>query len=140
MIAATNRPDVLDPALARSRTAVPGRDGTLPVALFQFSASLWRCIAPARWNPSFPRHRPGASSICPTPHRCSVQVRPGRFDRKVVVPSPDAAGRLQILQVHTRKKPLDADVDLHEARPPPAGRPGHASRPQLLRALLRLQS
>lgn len=41
-------------------------------------------------------------------------IRPGRFDRKVVVPAPDAAGRLEILKVHLRKKPVADDVDLHE--------------------------
>jgi cell division protease FtsH len=54
MIAATNRPDVLDPAL----------------------------------------------------------LRPGRFDRRVVVPRPDLRGRLAILRVHTRRVPLADDVDL----------------------------
>jgi cell division protease FtsH len=54
MIAATNRPDVLDPAL----------------------------------------------------------LRPGRFDRRVVVPRPDLRGRLAILKVHTRRVPLADDVDL----------------------------
>lgn len=53
MIAATNRPDILDPAL----------------------------------------------------------LRPGRFDRRVVVDLPDARGREAILQVHSRKKPLAPDVD-----------------------------
>lgn len=54
MIAATNRPDVLDPAL----------------------------------------------------------LRPGRFDRRVVVNKPDMGGRQHILEVHTRKTPLSPDVDL----------------------------
>jgi len=54
MIAATNRPDVLDPAL----------------------------------------------------------LRPGRFDRRVVVPRPDLRGRLEILKIHTRRVPLADDVDL----------------------------
>jgi cell division protease FtsH len=54
MIAATNRPDVLDPAL----------------------------------------------------------LRPGRFDRRVVVPRPDIKGREEILRVHTRKVPIADDVDL----------------------------
>jgi cell division protease FtsH len=54
MIAATNRPDVLDPAL----------------------------------------------------------LRPGRFDRRVVVPRPDLRGRLAILKVHTRRVPLGDDVKL----------------------------
>lgn len=39
-------------------------------------------------------------------------IRPGRFDRHVVVPNPDIRGRTQILQCHTKKIPLDDDVDL----------------------------
>ena len=39
-------------------------------------------------------------------------LRPGRFDRQVVVPRPDIEGRQKILEVHTRKKPLAPDVDL----------------------------
>ena len=39
-------------------------------------------------------------------------LRPGRFDRQVVVPPPDVKGREQILKVHTRRIPLDDDVDL----------------------------
>ena len=54
MIAATNRPDVLDPAL----------------------------------------------------------LRPGRFDRRVVVPRPDLKGRIEILKIHTRRVPLADDVNL----------------------------
>lgn len=38
-------------------------------------------------------------------------LRPGRFDRQVVVPNPDIAGREQILKVHMRKVPLAPDVD-----------------------------
>ena len=54
MIAATNRPDILDPAL----------------------------------------------------------LRPGRFDRQIVVGAPDVKGREEILKVHTKNKPLGSDVDL----------------------------
>ncbi len=39
-------------------------------------------------------------------------LRPGRFDRRVVVDRPDINGRLGILKVHTRSIPLAADVDL----------------------------
>jgi cell division protease FtsH len=39
-------------------------------------------------------------------------LRPGRFDRRIVVPRPDLNGRLGILKVHTKKTPLDATVDL----------------------------
>jgi len=39
-------------------------------------------------------------------------LRPGRFDRRVVVPRPDIKGREEILRVHTRKVPLGEDVDL----------------------------
>lgn len=39
-------------------------------------------------------------------------LRPGRFDRQVVVPLPDIDGRAKILQIHSRNKPLAPDVDL----------------------------
>ncbi len=39
-------------------------------------------------------------------------LRPGRFDRQIVVPQPDVKGRLEILKVHTRKIPLADDVNL----------------------------
>jgi cell division protease FtsH len=39
-------------------------------------------------------------------------LRPGRFDRRVVVPRPDVKGREEILRVHTRKIPLAEDVSL----------------------------
>jgi cell division protease FtsH len=39
-------------------------------------------------------------------------LRPGRFDRQVVVPNPDVIGRERILKVHVRKVPLAPDVDL----------------------------
>ncbi|MDY0232225.1 MAG: ATP-dependent zinc metalloprotease FtsH, partial [Candidatus Saccharicenans sp.] len=39
-------------------------------------------------------------------------LRPGRFDRRIVVPMPDVRGREEILKVHTRKIPLAEDVDL----------------------------
>ena len=38
-------------------------------------------------------------------------LRPGRFDRQVVVPNPDVGGREKILKVHMRKVPLASDVD-----------------------------
>ncbi|NVJ91082.1 MAG: ATP-dependent metallopeptidase FtsH/Yme1/Tma family protein [Methylocystaceae bacterium] len=40
-------------------------------------------------------------------------LRPGRFDRQVVVPNPDIQGRQMILEVHMRKVPLGPDVDAH---------------------------
>ncbi|WGL52871.1 ATP-dependent zinc metalloprotease FtsH [Nocardioides sp. BP30] len=39
-------------------------------------------------------------------------LRPGRFDRQVQVDAPDLTGRFQILQVHSRGKPLATDIDL----------------------------
>lgn len=41
-------------------------------------------------------------------------LRPGRFDRQVIVDRPDIAGRTAILKVHSRGKPLDEHVDLRE--------------------------
>jgi cell division protease FtsH len=43
----------------------------------------------------------------------SALLRPGRFDRRVVVNPPDQRGRRQILEVHTRSVPLEQDVDLN---------------------------
>ena len=48
-------------------------------------------------------------------------LRPGRFDRQVVVPNPDIIGRERILKVHMKKVPLAADVD---ARTIARGTPG----------------
>ena len=41
-------------------------------------------------------------------------LRPGRFDRILEVPPPDKESRLQIFQIHTKKKPLDASVDINK--------------------------
>jgi len=48
-------------------------------------------------------------------------LRPGRFDRQVVVPRPDIEGRIKILEVHMKKTPLAPDVD---ARTIARGTPG----------------
>ena len=48
-------------------------------------------------------------------------LRPGRFDRKVMVGSPDVEGRRQILKVHSKNKPLGDDVDLDEVAKTTAG-------------------
>jgi cell division protease FtsH len=41
-------------------------------------------------------------------------LRPGRFDRQVVVNRPDVRGRAEILHVHTKKVPISSDVDLEQ--------------------------
>lgn len=48
-------------------------------------------------------------------------LRPGRFDRKVMVGRPDVQGRYEILQVHAKGKPLGEDVDLHQIAQTTAG-------------------
>lgn len=48
-------------------------------------------------------------------------LRPGRFDRKVMVGRPDVKGREEILQVHAKGKPLGDDVDLKEVAQTTAG-------------------
>jgi cell division protease FtsH len=48
-------------------------------------------------------------------------MRPGRFDRKVVVGRPDVAGREEILLVHAKNKPLAEDVDLKQIAQTTAG-------------------
>ncbi|CDI06696.1 CDC48 family AAA ATPase [Candidatus Nitrosotenuis uzonensis] len=42
----------------------------------------------------------------------SALLRPGRFDRIIEVPRPDAAGRKHIFEIHTRRKPLAEDVNI----------------------------
>ena len=39
-------------------------------------------------------------------------LRPGRFDRQIVVDAPDAVGRLAILKIHSKGKPFEPDIDL----------------------------
>lgn len=51
-------------------------------------------------------------------------LRPGRFDRKVVVGRPDVRGREEILNVHSKNKPLGEDVDLSEIARTSAGMTG----------------
>ncbi|MDQ3821981.1 MAG: ATP-dependent zinc metalloprotease FtsH [Actinomycetota bacterium] len=51
-------------------------------------------------------------------------LRPGRFDRQILVAPPDLAGREAILRVHTRGKPLAADVDLAQIARQTAGLSG----------------
>ena len=41
-------------------------------------------------------------------------LRPGRFDRRIVVPRPDVQGRLGILRVHTKRTPMSQDVELDQ--------------------------
>jgi cell division protease FtsH len=51
-------------------------------------------------------------------------LRPGRFDRQILVSAPDLAGRHEILKVHTRGKPLAPDVDLQVVARQTAGLTG----------------
>ena len=48
-------------------------------------------------------------------------LRPGRFDRKVGIGRPDVGGRREILEVHTKGKPLGDDVDLDQIAQTTAG-------------------
>src|SRR5580765_3232523 len=51
-------------------------------------------------------------------------LRPGRFDRQILIQAPDLTGRVAILKVHTRGKPLTADVDLETVARQTAGLTG----------------
>lgn len=51
-------------------------------------------------------------------------LRPGRFDRKIMVGRPDVKGREEILQVHAKDKPLAEDVDLKQVAQTTAGMTG----------------
>lgn len=48
-------------------------------------------------------------------------TRPGRFDRVITIPYPNLRGRLDILDVHARDKPLDVDVNMHRVARATAG-------------------
>ena len=48
-------------------------------------------------------------------------LRPGRFDRRIIVERPDLKGREEILKVHAKNKPLGDDVDLHQIAQTTAG-------------------
>ncbi len=54
----------------------------------------------------------------------SALLRPGRFDRRIVVSPPDQKGRVAILRVHTHKVPLAVDVDLERIASDTAGMVG----------------
>jgi cell division protease FtsH len=54
----------------------------------------------------------------------SALLRPGRFDRQMLVAPPDLAGREAILGVHTRTKPLAPDVELHQVAKQTSGLTG----------------
>src|SRR5947207_15264575 len=51
----------------------------------------------------------------------SALLRPGRFDRQVMLDKPDIRGRLAILEVHAKGKPIDEDVTLVELARQTAG-------------------
>ena len=51
-------------------------------------------------------------------------LRPGRFDRKIFVPTPDVKGREEILKIHTKNLSLDSDVNLKEIATKTAGYTG----------------
>ena len=76
------------------------------------SASRRSTSCSSRWTAS--RSNEGVILIAAT-NRPDVLdpalLRPGRFDRQVVVPNPDVSGREKILRVHMRKVPLASDVD-----------------------------
>ncbi len=56
-------------------------------------------------------------------------LRPGRFDRRVVVGPPDVIGREEILKVHAKNKPLAEDVDLKQIAQTTAGFTGASGEP-----------
>jgi len=51
-------------------------------------------------------------------------IRPGRFDRQIIIHPPDHKGRVEILKVHTRKVPLDKDVNLEQVAASTTGMTG----------------
>lgn len=55
-----------------------------------------------------------ASLVCRSSSSTYVLYSPGRFDREVDIGIPDATGRLEILQIHTKNMKLADDVDLEQ--------------------------
>lgn len=55
-----------------------------------------------------------ASLVCRISNSTHVLYPPGRFDREVDIGIPDATGRLEILQIHTKNMKLADDVDLEQ--------------------------
>lgn len=59
-----------------------------------------------------------AATFAPPVHKISISISvlylPGRFDREVDIGIPDATGRLEILQIHTKNMKLADDVDLEQ--------------------------
>ncbi len=60
--------------------------------------------------------------------------RPGRFDRKIILPLPDQAGRVEIFQIHLWGQPLDPDVDIAELAAATEGFSGAEIAPVCVRA------
>jgi cell division protease FtsH len=108
IMGATNRPEVLDPALLRpgrfdrqvlvDKPDIKGREEVLRIHTKNVKLSPavdLRVVAAT--------NRPDVLD--------PALLRPGRFDRQVMVPRPDIDGREQILGVHMKKVPLAPDVD-----------------------------
>lgn len=55
-----------------------------------------------------------APLVCRISNQTHVLYSPGRFDREVDIGIPDATGRLEILQIHTKNMKLADDVDLEQ--------------------------
>ena len=93
--------------IGRTRGAARSRSGVTT------SANRRSIRSSPRWT-AFPATRAWSSWPPPTGRMSSTPalLRPGRFDRQIVVHPPDHKGRVEILKVHTRKVPLAADVDL----------------------------
>lgn len=73
------------------------------------------CFAALTVVPSVSQARLGVVVLAATNRPDKVDpalLRPGRFDRLLLVPPPDTAARQEIFRVHTRKSPLNSDVDL----------------------------
>ncbi len=105
------------PASSSSTRSTPSAAIAAPAsAAATTSASRRSTSCSSRWTASSPTR--ASSSIAAT-NRPDVLdpalLRPGRFDRRIVVDRPDVKGREGILKVHTRKIPLADDVDLDGA-------------------------
>src|SRR5256885_1427898 len=94
--------------LRRARTCAPGRCLTSTQRRRASWATTGRDRKSTRLNSS---HLVISYAVFCLKKKTAL-LRPGRFDRQVVVPRPDVKGREEILRVHARRIPLAPDVDL----------------------------
>src|SRR5690606_29836002 len=108
VVGATNRPELIDPALLR-----PGRLERLVYVPPPDAAARGAAALPPEREGAEPRRAGVVAGATTRPELIApALLRPGRLERPVYVPPPDAAARAEILRAASRHTPLAPDVDL----------------------------